>query len=138
MKERISMVTLGVTDLEKSIQFYRDGLGFPKMDSPPEVAFFTLNGTWLGLYGKSALAEDAKVSPDGTGFNSFALAHNVASEAEVDKVIAQATAAGATVTKPAQKTPWGGYSGYFKDLDGHLWEIAHNPFFWIGPKDEDA
>lgn len=138
MKARISMITLGVDDLEKSIKFYEEGLGFPKLDSPPEVAFFTLNGSWLGLYSREALAEDAMVSAEGHGFNSFTLAHNVASEAEVDEVIAQALAAGATLAKPAQKVFWGGYSGYFKDLDGHLWEVAHNPFVWIGPKDEDT
>ena len=136
MKPRISMITLGVQDLEKSIKFYQQGLGFPKKDSPPEVAFFTLNGTWLGLYGREALAEDANVSPKGSGFSGFALAHNVASEAEVDQTIAQALAAGGTLTKPAQKVSWGGYSGYFKDPDGHLWEVAHNPFTWIGPEDE--
>ncbi len=106
------------------------------MESPPEVAFFTLNGSWLGLYSHDALAEDAMVSPEGHGFNSFALAHNVASEAEVDETIKQALAAGAILTKPAQKASWGGYSGYFKDPDGHLWEVAHNPFFWIGPEDK--
>ena len=135
MKPRISMITLGVQDLEKSIKFYQQGLGFPKKDSPPEVAFFTLNGTWLGLYGNEALAEDATVSPEGFGFNSFALAHNVASEAEVDETIAQALAAGGALAKPAQKVSWGGSSGYFKDPDGHLWEVAHNPFTWIGPED---
>ncbi|MCK5190216.1 MAG: VOC family protein [Methylococcales bacterium] len=136
MKPRISMITLGVNDLEKSVKFYNEGLGFPKMDSSPEVAFFTLNGSWLGLYGREALAEDAMVSSDGNGFNGFTLAHNVASEAEVDQVIEQALSAGATLAKPAQKVFWGGYSGYFKDPDGYLWEVAHNPLFWIGPKDE--
>ncbi|MCB0305148.1 MAG: VOC family protein [Calditrichaeota bacterium] len=136
MKARISMITLGVDDLEKSIQFYRDGLGFPKMESPPTVAFFTLNGTWLGLYPREALAEDAMVSSEGQGFNNFALAYNVASEAEVDATLAEAVAAGATLTKPAQKVFWGGYSGYFQDPDGHLWEVAYNPFVWIGPEDE--
>ena len=135
MKPRISMITLGVDDLERSIMFYKEGLGFPQMDSPPEVAFFTLNGSWLGLYSRSSLAEDAMVSPDGSGFNSFAIAHNVASEAEVDEAIEQAVSAGATLTKKAQKTSWGGYSGYFKDPDDHLWEVAHNPFFWVGPED---
>ncbi len=135
MKHRISMITLGVDDLERSIMFYKEGLGFPQMDSPPDVAFFTLNGSWLGLYSRSSLAEDAMVSPDGSGFNSFAIAHNVASEAEVDEAIEQAVSAGATLTKKAQKTPWGGYSGYFKDPDDHLWEVAHNPFFWVGPED---
>ncbi len=75
------------------------------------------------------------VSPEGHGFNSFALAHNVTSEAEVNEVIAQAASAGATLTKKAQKASWGGYSGYFKDLDGHLWEVAYNPFFGVGPED---
>lgn len=136
MKPRISMITLGVDDMEKSVKFYQEGLGFPKLDSPPEVAFFSLNGSWLGLYGREALAEDATVSAQGSGFNSFALAHNVASAAEVDVTMQQVLSAGATLVKQPQKTSWGGYSGYFKDLDGHLWEIAHNPFEWIGPKDE--
>ena len=135
MKPRISMITLGVTDLEKSVKFYEEGLGFPKKESSLEVAFFTLNGTWLGLYGREALAEDAMVSAEGSGFNSFALAHNVASEDEVDKTMAQALAAGATLAKEPQQVFWGGYSGYFKDPDGHLWEIAYNPFSWIGPED---
>ena len=135
MKPRISMITLGVTDLEKSVKFYEEGLGFPKKESSPEVAFFTLNGTWLGLYGREALAEDAMVSAEGSGFNSFALAHNVASEKEVDKTMAQALAAGATLAREPQEVFWGGYSGYFKDPDGHLWEIAYNPFSWIGPED---
>jgi catechol 2,3-dioxygenase-like lactoylglutathione lyase family enzyme len=137
MKPRISMITLGVQDLERSVKFYKEGLGFPKMESPPEVAFFTLNGSWLGLYGRESLAEDALVASQGSGFSGFALAHNVASEAEVNKTINQAVSAGATLCKAPQKTSWGGYSGYFKDPDGHLWEIAHNPFFWVGPKDED-
>lgn len=136
MKPRISMITLGVKDLEKSVRFYRDGLGFPQMESPPSVAFFTLNGTWLALFSREALAEDAMVSAEGDGFAGFALAHNVASEAEVDEVIAQAVAAGATLTKPGQKVFWGGYSGYFRDPDNHLWEIAHNPMVWIGPEDD--
>jgi hypothetical protein len=136
MNPRISMITLGVRDMAKAVAFYRDGLGFPQMESPPSVAFFTLNGTWLGLYGHDELAEDASVSAAGSGFKGFALAHNVASEAEVDQVLAQAVAAGATLTKPAQKTFWGGYSGYFQDPDGHLWEVAHNPFFWVGPADK--
>ncbi|WP_260294611.1 VOC family protein [Sedimenticola hydrogenitrophicus] len=135
MKPRISMITLGVRDLQASVRFYEQGLGLPRMESPPEVAFFTLNGSWLGLYGREALAEDAQVSPEGSGFAGFALAHNVESEAEVDQLLAQAETAGATLVKPGQKVFWGGYSGYFKDPDGHLWEIAHNPFFWVGPRD---
>ncbi len=135
MKPRISMVTLGVRDLAKAVAFYQEGLGLPRMESPPEVAFFTLDGTWLGLYGREALAADATVPEAGSGFAGVALAHNVASEAEVDAVLAQAVAAGATLVKPGQKAPWGGYSGYFADPDGHLWEVAHNPHFWVGPAD---
>lgn len=136
MKPRVSMIALGVNDLQRSIDFYEKGLHFPKMESPPEVAFFTLNGSWLGLISRVSLAEDAKVSSQGAGFNSFALAHNVASESEVDEVIKQAVSAGATLTKAAEKTSWGGYSGYFNDPDGHLWEVAHNPHVWIGPADD--
>ena len=138
MKPRISMITLGVRDLAAAISFYERGLGFPRMESPPEVAFFTLNGTWLGLYGREALAEDAKIAAEGMGFEGFSLAHNVGSEKEVDEEVARAVAAGATLAKKPQKVFWGGYSGYFKDLDGHLWEVAHNPLFWVGPSDENA
>jgi len=136
MKPRISMITLGVRDLPQAVRFY-EALGLPRRESPPEVAFFTLNGTWLGLFGRDSLAKDANVSGEGSGFRSVALAHNLASPAEVDQVMAQAEAAGARITKPAEPTFWGGYSGYFEDPDGHLWEVAHNPHFWIGPPDED-
>ena len=132
MQPRISMIRLGVRDLERAVRFYRDGLVFPQMESPPSVAFFTLNGSWLGLYGHDALAEDATVPAAGSGFRGVALAHNVHAEA----VLAQAVSAGATLVKPGQPVFRGGYSGYFADPDGHLWEVAHNPFFWIGPKDK--
>lgn len=138
MKPRISLITLSVRDLAAAIEFYEKGLGLPRMESPPEVAFFTLNGTWLGLYGREALAEDAQVPAEGAGFEGFTLAHNVDSEKEVDAVIAQAVAAGATLVKKPQEVFWGGYSGYFKDLDGHLWEVACNPLFWVGPRDENT
>lgn len=136
MKPRMSMITLGVDDLERSVEFYRDGLGFPQLQSSPGVAFFTLNGTWLGLYGREALAEDAMVSGKGEGFNSFSIAHNLGSKAEVDVAMDEAIAAGATLVKRPQAVFWGGYSGYFKDPDGHLWELAFNPFEWIGPRDD--
>lgn len=131
------MITLGVRDLERSIRFYEEGLGWPRRESPPTVAFFTLNGTWLGLYGWDALAEDAGIPAEGAGFRGVALAHNVQSEEEVDRVVEQAVAAGAKLVKKPQKVFWGGYSGYFADPEGHLWEVAHNPFTWIGPEDEN-
>ena len=138
MKPRISMITLGVSDLEKSITFYKEGLGFPRKESPTEIAFFTLNGSWLSLYNRESLAEDATVLPEGSGFNGFTLSDNVVSESEVDQVIEQALSAGATLSKAAQQASWGGYLGYFEDPDGYLWEVAYNPFFWVGPKDENA
>ena len=136
MKPRISMIALAVRDIEASVAFYEQGLGFPKIPSPPGVAFFNLNGTWLGLSERGTLAADAGVSAAGTGYEGFSLAHNVASESEVEKVFGQALAAGGQEVKPVQKAEWGGYHGYFADPDGHLWEIAYNPFFWIGPEDE--
>lgn len=135
MKPRISMIALAVADLQRSVAFYHDGLGFPKMDSPPGVAFFNLNGTWLGLSEREALAKDATVSAEGSGYNNFNLAHNVASKEDVDAVFAQALQAGAKAVKPVQEASWGGYHGYFSDPDGHLWEVAYNPYAWIGPED---
>lgn len=135
MKPRISMISLGVSDLVISVKFYEKGLGFPKIESTSEIAFFSLNGSWLSLYSRASLAKDATVSSVGSGFNGFAMAHNVESEEEVDEIIAHAVSVGATLVKPPQKVFWGGYSGYFADPDGYLWEIAHNPYTWIGPKD---
>lgn len=135
MKPRISMIALAVEDLQRSVAFYHDGLGFPKMDSPPGVAFFNLNGTWLGLSEREALAKDATVSAKGSGYNNFNLAHNVASKEDVETVFAQALQAGAKAVKPVQEASWGGYHGYFSDPDGHLWEVAYNPHAWIGPED---
>jgi catechol 2,3-dioxygenase-like lactoylglutathione lyase family enzyme len=135
MQPRISMITLGVADLARAVAFYEQGLGLPRMESPPQVAFFTLHGTWLGLYGREALAADVGVAAAGSGFAGFTLAHNVVSPAAVDAVMAQALAAGARLVKPAQPVFWGGYAGYFADPDGYLWEVAHNPLFWVGPAD---
>ncbi|MCB1742639.1 MAG: VOC family protein [Gammaproteobacteria bacterium] len=135
MKPRISMITLGVRDLDRAIEFYERGLGLPRMDSPPEVAFFPLNGTWLGLFSRDALAEDAGVASAGDGFAGFSVSHNLASEAEVDELFARAIVAGAISVKRPRPVYWGGYSGYFKDPDGHLWELAYNPHFWVGPGD---
>lgn len=139
MQPRISMITLGVKNLEAAIEFYQHGLGLPRQEPySDDIAFFDLEGTWLGLYPWEKLAEDAAVMPDGTGFRGVTLAHNVRSKEEVDRVMSQAVEAGARLVKEAQDVFWGGYSGYFADLDGHLWEIAWNPFSWIGPEDTGA
>jgi predicted lactoylglutathione lyase len=138
MHARISMISLGVKDLQTAIEFYQHGLGLPRKEPySDEIAFFDLNGTWLGLYPWDKLAEDATVSQKGSGFRGVTLAHNVKSKEEVNSIISQAIGAGATLIKEAQDVFWGGYSGYFSDLDGHLWEIAWNPHLWIGPKDTE-
>lgn len=131
MDPRISIITLCVADLARSIRFYREGLGLPMRKSPPEIAFFETRGSWLALFPREELAKDAGVAAEGAGFRGFTLAHNVRSPEEADALVAQAVAAGATLVKPAHKTNWGGYSGYFADPDGFLWEVAHNPHFWI-------
>ena len=127
MEPRITLGTLGVSDLAPSIRFYRDGLGLPQRETPESVAFFEMRGVWLSLYAREALAGDATVSPEGSGFRGFTLAHNVRSPEAVDRLLADAVAAGATLVKPGQRVFWGGYSGYFADPDGFLWEVAWNP-----------
>jgi catechol 2,3-dioxygenase-like lactoylglutathione lyase family enzyme len=132
MEPRISLITLGVSDLEASVRFYRDGLGLPMSPASAEdIAFFDLKGVVLALFPRDLLAEEAGVPSQGSGFGGFAAAHNVRTEEEVLAVLNQAERAGGTVTSPARKASWGGYSGYFADPDGHLWEVAYNPFFRI-------
>ena len=142
MEPRISIITLGVSDLARMVAFYRDGLGLTLFDENTEsIAFFRNRGTWLALYPKAALAADvglpaveagaAGAVDGGGGFSGVTLAHNVRSKGEVDELLAVAVAAGATLVKTAQDTFWGGYSGYFADPEGYLWEIAWNPHFWI-------
>jgi predicted lactoylglutathione lyase len=132
----LSLVTLGVTDLERSTRFYQ-ALGWPLSSAsvPGTVSFFRTDGGLLGLYGNEDLAEDSQQSsiPLGPGYRGFSLAINLESREEVDAALADAVAAGATVLKQPQTAEWGGYSGYFADPDGHAWEIAHNPFWPIGP-----
>lgn len=126
MKPRISMVTLGVDDLGRSTSFYRDGLGLPLREESAELAFFDLAGLVLALCPREALAADANVAlPVGSG--GFALTHHVSSPEGVDSVLREAAGAGADLVKPAAKTSWGGYSGYFADPDGFLWEVAWAP-----------
>ena len=132
MDPRISIITLGVTDLPRSVEFYRGGLGLTLFDENTEsIAFFQNRGTWLALYPRQSLADDVGVSVEGSGFSGVTLAHNVRTREDVDELLDVAVAAGATQVKPAQDTFWGGYSGYFADPDGYLWEIAWNPHFWI-------
>lgn len=130
MKAKISQITLGVENLEKSLKFYRDGLGFKAYNykKGDNFVLFEMEGTWLSLYPKDKLAEDANVPQDGSGFRGFSLAHNVRSKEEVKKVFDMAISKGAKQVKKPQDVFWGGFSGYFADPDGYLWEVAHNPF----------
>lgn len=129
MEPRISIITLGVSDLQRSIQFYQDGLELPRYDWDGDIAFFETAATWLALFPRDALAEDAGVPPQGSGFSGVTLAHIVRSRAAVDALMEQAVAAGARRVKSPEEKSWGGYSGYFADPDGCLWEIAWNPHF---------
>ena len=142
MEPRLSLVTLGVRDLDRARRFDCDGLGWPATAGgdaaageggvasvPGEVVFLRTGGVVLSLFGRDALAADAGVEAMGGGFAGIALAHNVRERADVDTALAQAVAAGATLTKAAIDASWGGYSGYFADPDGHLWEVAWNPGF---------
>jgi len=127
---RISLVTLGVTDLARSTAFYQ-ALGWRlSAASSDEISFFATADSALGLYPFEALAADANAAAGARPQpGTSTLAINVESQAEVERVLAEAVAAGATLAKAAVKSDWGGYSGYFADPDGHLWEVAHNPFF---------
>ena len=129
MEQRLSLVTLGVSDMARARGFY-ERLGWRASSASNDaVTFFQASGVVFGLYGRDSLAEDATVSPEGSGFSGVALAHNTANREAVDAVIAEAEAAGGTVVKSAEDVFWGGYSGYFADPDGHLWEVAWNPHF---------
>ena len=127
MDPRISVVTLAVADMERATRFYRDGLGLPVREDKPPVVYFELRGTWLALFPREWLAGYANVPADGEGFGGITLSSNVATREEVDRVLAAAEAAGATVVNPAREVGWGGYTGWFRDPDGHLWEIVWNP-----------
>jgi uncharacterized protein len=134
MRPRITVLTIGVDDLEKSLAFYRDGLGLKTEGivggefEYGAVAFFDLeNGLKLALWPRKSIAHDSGLSLQNPSGTEFTIGHNVNSKQEVDEVLAQAKKAGAKIVKPAQETFWGGYSGYFQDPDGHLWEVAWNP-----------
>jgi len=126
------MVTLGVSDLSKSRSFYEGGLGWRRGNEEEKVTFYQVGSMLLGLYNREELAADAKVSADGDGFRGVALAYNTRSKEEVDVVLDEVVKAGGKLVKAAEDVFWGGYSGYFSDPDGHLWEVAWNPFWTIG------
>lgn len=134
MKPRITLITLGVDDLERAVRFYRDGLGLKTEGMVGTefeygaVAFFDLQaGLKLALWPRTSIAQDAGLPLDGPSSTELTIGHNVSSRAEVDDVMEQAGRAGATLIKLAHETFWGGYAGYFQDPDGHLWEVAWNP-----------
>lgn len=131
MEQRVSLVTLGVVDLQRSLQFY-EALGW-RGQVVEETAFFQAAGQAIVLWDRRKLAEDCGVVDNGETFGGITLAHNVTSRAEVDDVLAEALAAGATITRPAADTFYGGYAGVFRDPDGHAWEIAFNPGFQLNP-----
>jgi uncharacterized protein len=129
MEPQLSFVTLGVHDLARATRFYAEGLGLRQLKSLPTVSFFDLGKTRLALYPRERLAADAGVSPEGSGFAGVALAHNVHSPQAADELLTSAGRAGGRVLQPGRTTDWGGYAGYFADLDGFLWEVAWNPKF---------
>ena len=134
---RISLITLGVSDLRKSRRFYEEGLGFEASSiSSDDIVFLKTNGALLALFPTDHLAKDATVPPEGSGFRKFTISHNVREKSQVEEVLQIAQAAGAQIIKPAQDVFWGGYSGYFSDPDGHLWEICWNPYFELDEKGE--
>jgi catechol 2,3-dioxygenase-like lactoylglutathione lyase family enzyme len=131
MEQRLSLITLGVTDLKRSTEFY-ERLGWRRsMANTEGIVFFQTGGMALALYPRPELAKDANVAPEGQGFRGITLAYNTRSHDEVDSVLKEAEAAGATIQKLAQEAFWGGYSAYFSDPDGFLWEVAWNPHFPI-------
>jgi uncharacterized protein len=129
MEPRLSFVTLGVRDLQRATRFYAEGLRLPQLKKLPSVSFFELGRTWLALYPRELLAADAGVPAAGSGFPGFALAHNVRSPEEADRLLVEAEAAGGRIVRSGRPTEWGGYAGYFADPDGFLWEVAWNPAF---------
>lgn len=129
MEPRVSFITLGVRDLPRAVEFYTETLKLPPLKSGPNIAFFELGKTWLALYPRELLAADAGIPADGGGFPGITLAHNVRSAAEVDQLLAEVAASGGRIVKPGQRAEWGGYSGYFADSEGFLWEVAWNPHF---------
>ncbi len=130
MTLRPHVITLGVSDFQRALTFYRDGLGWlASSASQGDIAFFQMGGVVLALYPRDELAKDATISADGSGFSGVTLSYNTRSKGEVEETLALAERLGGKIVKPAQDVFWGGYHGYFTDPDGYLWEVAWNPFF---------
>jgi uncharacterized protein len=136
MRQKFNLITLGVDDFDRAVNFYEKGLGWKKSSASVEgLAVFPLGGMVLALHPRQDLADDATVDVKGSGFAGLTISYNAKSEKEVDEVLAEVQQLGATLVKPAQKVFWGGYSGYFRDLDGHLFEVAYNPFWELDEND---
>ncbi|HEU5166272.1 MAG TPA: VOC family protein [Chitinophagaceae bacterium] len=130
MRQKLNLITLGVDNFKKSLDFYEKGLGWRKSDKSMDgLALFPLGGIVLALHPRQELADDTTLKYQATEFSGLTISYNTKSEKEVDDILQQVAKLGATIVKPAQKVYWGGYSGYFKDLDGHLFEVAYNPFW---------
>jgi catechol 2,3-dioxygenase-like lactoylglutathione lyase family enzyme len=128
MQPRLSILTLGVRDLKRSIAFYRDGLGFEMSPQSNElIAYFPLRGLWLAVFPIELLSLDTRIPIEEFGKSPIVLAHNVPTRALVDETLVEAVAAGGRITKPAADTDWGGYAGFFADPDDHRWEVAWDP-----------
>lgn len=129
MNQHLHLITLGVRDFEKSKKFYVETLGWKVSRPQEDIAFFQAGGVALAIYPRELLAEDALVSPEGSGFSGITLAYNARSESEVDEIIKDLKSKGVKIIKEPQKVFWGGYSSYFADPDDYRWEVAYNPFF---------
>ncbi len=136
MKQRVSIITLGVKDFQRSLDFYKSGLGWePSSASGENIAFFPMKGVVFALYPRDQLAADATISSNGSGFSGITLSYNTKRQEEVDQVLSKVHGLGMQIIKQAQKASWGGYHGYFADPDGYLWEVAWNPYFAFDEKD---
>ena len=136
MRQKLNLITLGVDDFERSVNFYENGLSWKRSSASVEgLALFPLGGITLALHPRKELAEDTTLEYQPSVFSGLTISYNTKSAEEVDEVLALVVKLGGTIVKPAQKVYWGGYSGYFKDLDGYLFEVAHNPFWELDEND---
>ena len=135
MRQKLNLITLGTADFQKSVVFYEKGLGWKKSaKSLDGLALFDLGGIILALHPRDELAADTTLLYQASSFSGLTISHNTRSEKEVDEILEKVAAHGGTIVKPAQKVYWGGYSGYFRDLDGYLFEVAYNPFWELDEK----